>query len=73
MGFIAFQEEILAAVSVYHTEWMYLKKEGKKEMKRGYGKEVYCDKQVYFLHEIMTKNKKRDATSITFLQHFYNK
>lgn len=26
-------------------------------MKRGYGKEVYCDKQVYFLHEIMTKNK----------------
>ena len=42
-------------------------------MKRGYGKEVYCDKQVYFLHEIMTKNKKRDATSTTFLQHFYNK
>ena len=36
---------------------MYLKKEGKKEMKRGYGKEEYCDKQVYFLHKIMTKNK----------------
>ena len=26
-------------------------------MKRGYGKEEYCDKQVYFLHKIMTKNK----------------
>lgn len=34
-------------------------------MKRGYGKEVYCDKQVYFLHEIMTKNKNNNNNNTT--------